>query len=152
MSHSCVNSVSYLPNIWCIFMTSQTALTENGLVYTCDCHNYCAAIYWSSCWDEVQGTGWESRLTMFYMVMQDSNGHFYREPVWHPGLLPTPVGRNPMTPPQGITEGRGQGGRMVFFAMGYVNSSGQEITCVYKPFSRPQEYQGTNRHRTALDG
>jgi len=89
---------------------------------------------------------------MFYMVMRDSKGHFYREPVWHPGLLPTAVRRNPTTPPQGTTEGRGQGGRVGFFKMGYMNSSGQEITCVYEPSSRPQEYQGTNRHRTASGG
>jgi hypothetical protein len=104
-------------------MTTQTKVKENGLVYTsCDCPNLCGADYLrSSCSDMAQGTGWESRLTMFYMVMRDGNGHFYTEPVRRPGLLPTPVRGNTTTPPQGTTERRGQGGHMVFIAMGYVN-------------------------------
>lgn len=65
--------------------------------------------------------------------MRDSNGHFYIEPVWRPSLLPTPVWRNPTAPPQDTTDGRGQGGRVVFFAMGYVNSSGHEIMCTNHP-------------------
>lgn len=95
--------------------------------------------------------GWESCLTMFDMVMREGNGHFYAEPVPHPSLLPTPV-RGNRTPPHGTNEGGGQGGHLVFFAMGYLYSSGQEITCVFEPSGRPEDDQGTARHRTASNG
>ena len=154
MSHSCFSSLSYLPNIWCIFMTSQTAVTENGLVYTsCDCHNYCGAVYlWNFCSGMAQGTGWESCLTMFYVVMRDNNGHFYTEPVWRPGLLPTPVRGNPT--PHHLRAQLKAGDKVAtwcLFAMRYVNSRRQEIMCVFEPSSRPQG-QGTTTHRTASDG
>jgi hypothetical protein len=32
-----------------------------------------------------------------------------------------------MTPPQGTTEGRGQGGHVVFIAMGYMNVVGKKL-------------------------
>jgi len=93
-----------------------------------------------------QGTGWESHLTMFYMVMRDGNGHLYIEPVQRPGLLPTPV----PPPPQGTTEGRGQGGHMVFIAMGYVNVGKKLCVCTNHPADpKIKEQPDTELHRTA---
>lgn len=95
----------------------------------------------------VQGTGWESRLTMFYTVVRDGNAHFYMEPVQRPGLLPTPVRRNPTTPPQGTTEGRGQGGHVMFIAMGYVNVGKKLCVCMNHPAdSKIMEQPDTERH------
>jgi hypothetical protein len=68
-------------------------------------------------------------------------------------LLPAPLGGNPKAPHQGTTECRGQGGHVVYMLMGFMNSSGQEVMCVYEPSSRPQQDDhDTARNSTGLDG
>jgi len=42
-------------------------------------------------------------------------------------------GGNPTAPHQGTNERRGRGGHVVCMLMGFMNSRGQEVTCVYEP-------------------
>jgi hypothetical protein len=56
-----------------------------------------------------------------------------------------------MTPPQGTTKGRGQGGHVVFFAMGYVNVGKKLRVCMNHPTDpkKIKEQPDTEMHQMA---